>query len=216
MEPKIEHDGTRLRNYRVMKKITLPQAATLCGLSKSELSKLESGARPIRPDHIVRLAKVYSVTPLDLLTQNSKLRAFVEHVAERKGGVQQRQLPLFDGRQLATRHEQAPPQGKVACPIQLADIDSAYAVTITDMANAPALQPGVVLFVHPDRPPTINDLVINRLTWSPLVMYLRQSDDGDLYGLTLSKKRVDLDADDIDRLHKVVGIWMSGGANGAD
>ena len=97
MEPKIEHDGTRLRNYRVMKKITLTQAATLCGLSKSELSKLESGARPIRPDHIVRLAKVYSVTPLDLLTQNSKLRAFVEHVAERKGRRRREHRPVGPG-----------------------------------------------------------------------------------------------------------------------
>jgi hypothetical protein len=78
------------------------------------------------------------------------------------------------------------------------------------MANAPALLPGLVLYVHPKRPVMINDLVVNRVSWSPLVFYLRQSDDGDLYGLTLSKKRVDLQADDIDRLHKVAGIWMIG------
>src|SRR4051794_39778324 len=67
---------------------------------------------------------------------------------------------------------------------------------------------GVTVYVHPKRPVLNNDLVVNRVSWSPLVFYLRQSDDGDLYGLTLSKKRVDLQADDIDRLHKVAGIWM--------
>jgi transcriptional regulator with XRE-family HTH domain len=72
MDSKIEHDGVRLRNYRVMKNITLTKAATLCGVSKSELSKLESGARPIRPDHVIKLAGVYGTTPLDLLTPDSR------------------------------------------------------------------------------------------------------------------------------------------------
>jgi transcriptional regulator with XRE-family HTH domain len=211
MEPRIEHDGTRLRNYRVMKKLTLTEAAGLCGLSKSELSKLESGARPIRPDHIIKLAEVYGVTPLDLLTPDSKLRAFVEHVAERHGV--QRHIPLFDGKVLANQTTAAKPIGKVPCPVQLAEVPGAYAVSIADMANAPALLPGVVLHVHPGRPPLINDLVINRVSWSPLVFYLRQSDDGDLYGLTLTRKRVDLDADDADRLHKVAGIWMLNGGH---
>src|SRR3954469_7026286 len=106
MEPKIEHDGTRLHNYRVMKKITLTQAAGLCGLSKSELSKLESGARPMRPDHVIKLAEVYGVTPLDLLTPDSKLRAFVERVADVQ--CNQRDLPLYDGKALSSLKARAP------------------------------------------------------------------------------------------------------------
>jgi transcriptional regulator with XRE-family HTH domain len=206
MEPKIEHDGARLRNYRVMKNITLTKAATLCGVSKSELSKLESGARPVRPDHVIKLSGVYGITPLDLLTPDSKLRAFVERVADVQ--CNQRDLPLYDGKALSSLKESARPCGKVPCPIQLADVPGAYAVSISDMSNAPALLPGIVLHVHPKRPVVINDLVVNRVSWSPLVFYLRQSDDGDLYGLTLSKKRVDLQSDDIERLHKVAGIWM--------
>jgi transcriptional regulator with XRE-family HTH domain len=206
MESKIEHDGVRLRNYRVMKNITLTKAATLCGVSKSELSKLESGARPIRPDHVIKLAGVYGITPLDLLTPDSKLRAFVERAADVRTGPSD--LPLFDGKTLAAQKESARAIGKVPCPVQLADVPGAYAISISDMANAPALLPGIVLYVHPKRPVLINDLVVNRVAWSPLVFYLRQSDDGDLYGLTLSKKRVDLQADDIERLHKVAGIWM--------
>jgi transcriptional regulator with XRE-family HTH domain len=206
MDSKIEHDGVRLRNYRVMKNITLTKAATLCGVSKSELSKLESGARPVRPDHVIKLAGVYGITPLDLLTPNSKLRAFVERAADVQTVASD--LPLFDGKALSMQKELARATGKVPCPVQLADVPGAYAVTISDMANAPALLPGIVLYVHPKRPVVINDLVVNRLSWSPLVFYLRQSDDGDLYGLTLSKKRVDLHGDDIERLHKVAGIWM--------
>lgn len=209
MESKIEHDGVRLRNYRVMKNITLTKAATLCGVSKSELSKLESGARPVRPDHVIKLAGVYGITPLDLLTPESKLRAFVERASDtRKAGSTD--LPLFDGRSLSSQKEAARACGKTPCPIQLADVPGAYAVSIGDMTNAPALLPGIVLYVHPERSVMINDLVINRVTWSPLAFYLRQSDDGDFYGLTLSKKRVDLEVEDIERLHKVVGIWMNG------
>ncbi|EWY38210.1 hypothetical protein N825_14395 [Skermanella stibiiresistens SB22] len=211
METKVEHDGTRLRSYRVMKNITLTRAAGMCGVSKSELSKLESGARPIRPDHVIKLAGVYGITPLDLLTPDSKLRAFIEHAAETP--VAQREIPLFEGRALSLRHKDAKPTGKVPCPVQLIDVPGAYAVGICDMANAPALLPGVILHVHPARPVLINDLVINRVTWSPLVFFLRQTDDGDLYGLTLSKKRVDLDRDAIDLLHKVAGVWMLNGSS---
>jgi len=207
MDSKIEHDGVRLRNYRVMKNITLTKAATLCGVSKSELSKLESGARPIRPDHVIKLAGVYGITPLDLLTPDSKLRAFVERAADVQT-TSPSDIPLFDGKALSLQKELARPSGKVPCPVQLADVPGAYAISISDMANAPALLPGIILYVHPRRSVVINDLVVNRISWSPLVFYLRQSDDGDLYGLTLSKKRVDLQADDIERLHKVAGIWM--------
>ena len=207
MDSKIEHDGIRLRNYRVMKNITLTKAATLCGVSKSELSKLESGARPIRPDHVIKLAGVYGITPLALLTPESKLRAFVERAADVQTATPS-DIPLFDGKSLSLQKELARASGKVPCPMQLADVSGAYAISISDMANAPALLPGIILYVHPRRPVVINDLVVNRISWSPLVFYLRQSDDGDLYGLTLSKKRVDLQVDDIERLHKVAGIWM--------
>jgi hypothetical protein len=148
----------------------------------------------------------YGITPLDLLTPDSKLRAFVERAADVRTGTSE--LPLFDGKSLASQKESAHSIGKVPCPAQLADVSGAYAISISDMANAPALLPGIILYVHPKRPVVINDLVVNRVSWSPLVFYLRQSDDGDLYGLTLSKKRVDLQADDIERLHKVAGIWM--------
>ena len=104
MDSKIEHDGIRLRNYRVMKNITLTKAATLCGVSKSELSKLESGARPIRPDHVIKLAGVYGITPLDLLTPDSKLRAFVERAADGHTASPS-DIPLFDGKALSLQKE---------------------------------------------------------------------------------------------------------------
>lgn len=162
MEPKIEHDGLRLRNYRVMKNITLTKAATLCGVSKSELSKLESGARPVRPDHVIKLAGVYGITPLDLLTPESKLRAFVERASD-TGKAGSSDLPLFDGKSLGSQKESARAGGRTPCPVQLADVPGAYAVSISDMTNAPALFPGIVLYVHPGRSVMINDLVINRV-----------------------------------------------------
>ena len=187
MESKIEHDGVRLRNYRVMKNITLTKAATLCGVSKSELSKLESGARPVRPDHVIKLAGVYGITPLDLLTPDSKLRAFVERAADVQT-ASTRDLPLFDGKTLVSQKElaRASRQDPVPGPACRRSGSLCHQHQRHGQRTRPAARHNPLCSSR--RPVVINDLVVNRISWSPLVFYLRQSDDGDLYGLTLVEK----------------------------
>jgi len=64
------------------------------------------------------------------------------------------------------------------------------------------------LLVNPNAPANVGDLVINRLNFSPVAFYLRQDDDGLIYGMTLSRRRVDLSIEDVEKLHKVVGVWF--------
>ncbi|MFM2042809.1 MAG: hypothetical protein RLY86_1385 [Pseudomonadota bacterium] len=199
-------DGARLRDLRTRAGLSLAAAAAAGGMSKGELSKLETGVRPLRADHVVRLARVFGLPAADLLTPDSPYRALLADVATAGPAL----IPLYDGRDLARSGGEARPVGTVAPFDGIRGVAGAYAVTITDLSNAPALTPGVILHVDPGRVPTVGDLVVNRIHWSPLAFYLRQDDDGHLYGLTLSRRRVDLDLDDLDRLHKVAGIAYVG------
>ena len=196
------HDGVHLRTMRTSRGMSLAALANSAGLSKSEISKLENGVRPFRPDHVIRLAKIFGVGPVDMLAPNSPLRSMLGEVRT------ETDLPLYDGRELSRDGDNAIPRGKSPRPAPLRNAARAYAVTVNDLSNAPALAPGAVLQVNPDIPASVGDLVINRLSWSPLAFYLRQDDDGALYGLTLSRRRIDLRMEDVDKLHRVTGIWL--------
>jgi len=198
-------DAARLRALRGKSGLSLAAAAAAAGMSKGELSKLETGVRPIRPDHVVRLAKVFGLPAAEILSPGSPYRALLGEVTAPAATI-----PLYDGRDLVREGEKARPVGGVAPFEALRGVPGAYAVTIADLSNAPALTPGVILHVHPDRAPSVGDLVINRVGWSPLAFYLRQDDDGRFYGLTLSRRRVDLELDEVERLHKVAGISFVG------
>ncbi|MQP66628.1 helix-turn-helix domain-containing protein [Niveispirillum sp. SYP-B3756] len=196
------HDGVHLRTMRTSRGMSLATLANSAGLSKSEISKLENGVRPFRPDHVIRLAKIFGVGPSDMLSPSSPLRSML---GDSKAETE---LPLYDGRDLAREGSNATARSKTARPAALRSVAGAYAVTVADLNNAPAFAPGAVLLVNPEATAKVGDLVVNRVSWSPLAFYLRQDDDGGLYGLTLSRKRVELAMDDAEKLHRVVGIWL--------
>lgn len=47
--------------------MTLQDVAEASGFSRSELSKLETGQRPLRADHLIKLAPAFGVSPNDLV-----------------------------------------------------------------------------------------------------------------------------------------------------
>ncbi|WP_162305880.1 helix-turn-helix domain-containing protein [Oleisolibacter albus] len=200
-----EQDGPRLRALREERGLSLARLAAAAGMSKGELSKLENGVRPLRPDHVLRLGRAMGLNPEALLAPGSPLLALMlPQRAERTS------LPLYDGRDLTRAGSAAEAIGIVPAPEQLRGDPDAYAIVINDLSNAPALMPGVVLHVSPAGVPRVGDLVINRVSWTPLAFYLRQDDDGQLYGLTLSRRRVTLDLEDVEKLHRVAGVWFMG------
>lgn len=196
------HDGVHLRMMRTSRGMSLAALATSAGLSKSEISKLENGVRPFRPDHVIRLAKIFGVGPTEMLSPASPLRTML---SENKTDTE---LPLYEGRDLARDGVDAKSASTIARAPQMRNIAGAYAVTVNDLSNAPAIGIGAILLVNPNAPANVGDLVINRLNFSPLAFYLRQDDEGTIYGLTLSRRRVDLSIEDVEKLHKVVGIWF--------
>lgn len=196
------HDGVHLRMMRTSRGMSLAALATSAGLSKSEISKLENGVRPFRPDHVIRLAKIFGVGPTDMLSPASPLRSML---SENRADSE---LPLFDGREMARDGASVAARGHMARPQQLRGARHAYAVTVNDLSNTPALPIGSTLLVNPDQQANVGDLVINRLNFAPLAFYLRQDDEGTLYGMTLSRRRVELSMDDVEKLHRVSGVWF--------
>ncbi|MFV3131059.1 helix-turn-helix domain-containing protein [Niveispirillum sp. KHB5.9] len=196
------HDGVHLRMMRTSRGMSLAALANSAGLSKSEISKLENGVRPFRPDHVIRLAKIFGVGPTEMLSPASPLRSML---SESKAEAE---LPVYEGRDLARDGLEAKSAGTIARPPQMRGVQGAYAVTVHDLSNMPAIGIGATLLINPNAPANVGDLVVNRLNFAPLALYLRQDDEGVIYGLTLSKKRVELSMDDLDKLHRVVGIWF--------
>lgn len=84
-------DGARLRSLRGKAGMSLAAAAAAAGMSKGELSKLETGARPIRPDHVVRLARVFGLPAAELLTPGNPYRELLGEVQPPEAGI-----PLLD------------------------------------------------------------------------------------------------------------------------
>lgn len=197
------HDGVHLRMMRTSRGMSLAALATSAGLSKSEISKLENGVRPFRPDHVIRLAKIFGVGPTEMLSPASPLRTML---AENKADTE---LPLYEGRDLARDGVEAKGAGTICRAPQMRNIAGAYAVTVHDLSNAPAIGIGATLLVNPNAPANVGDLVINRLNFNPLAFYLRQDDEGVIYGMTLSRRRIDLSIEDVEKLHKVAGIWFA-------
>lgn len=188
---------------RTSRGMSLAALATSAGLSKSEISKLENGVRPFRPDHVIRLAKIFGVGPTEMLSPASPLRTML---SESRTDTE---LPLYESRDLSRDGLDARSAGAVARPPQMRGVVGAYAVTVHDLSNAPAIGIGATLLVNPNAPANVGDLVINRLNFTPLAFYLRQDDDGAIYGMTLSRRRVDLSMEDVEKLHRVAGIWFA-------
>src|SRR5262249_45203546 len=132
--PETEH--ARLRHFRLACDMTLSEAAHKSGLSKSEISKLESGARRIRADHLHRLARIYGAPAHELAGPSSALTALLGsngatiRAAETNGGT----LPVFSTNLLARQHDNAQEISRVSAPLQLRGDASAYAVEVTDMS----------------------------------------------------------------------------------
>ncbi len=196
------HDGVHLRMMRSSRGMSLAALAASAGLSKSEISKLENGVRPFRPDHVIRLAKIFGVGPTEMLSPASPLRSML---SENKADAE---VPVYEGRDLSRDGVEAKAAGTMPRPPQMRGVQGAYAVTVHDLSNAPAIGIGTTLLVNPNAPPNVGDLVINRLNFAPVAFYLRQDDEGVIYGMTLSRRRVELSMDDLDRLHRVAGVWF--------
>jgi len=145
----------RIREFRTARGWSLQKLAESVGTNKSQIDKLEKGARRLTVDWMVRLAKPLGCDP----------REFLPHTPELPD-KKTKALP-FAKYTTAAGPNLIPvrgPDGKVVDhvprPYFLAHAKGAYAVYMPDGTMAPMYRPKQLLFINPYKPASAGNGVV--------------------------------------------------------
>ncbi len=144
----------RIRTYRQQRGWSLQQLAEASGTSKSQIDKLEKGARRLTVDWMVRLAKPLGCDPRDLMEQAEDLKFEPVKFGTTKapGGM----IPLRGwqhGKKKKTAMLADKPIDYVPRPYYLSHSRDAYALVVADESMMPMYRPRQILFVNPYKSP---------------------------------------------------------------
>ncbi len=196
----------RIREWRNRRRMSLAELGEIVGLSRSEISKLESGNRRVRADHLVVLAKALKVAPEDLMDKDTVKELIGDGLPSRPSAATLTvvQVRRANGLvQIVTAesglHGDAPPQ--------IANVPGAYAFYMPDTSMEPRVPVGAQLFVNPMLPPRAGDLaVITRGEEAPVLASIeRRSNALVAIAGTIA---VDLNDATINETARVVGMWF--------
>jgi len=81
----------RIRDLREQRKLTQAELALLVEVDETAISRWESGARPLTPTVLARLAKVFKCETWEVLVDRDGLRGLVRVSAGEKVGVEEDQ-----------------------------------------------------------------------------------------------------------------------------
>lgn len=201
--------SNRIREWRNRRRMSLAELGEAVGLSRSEISKLESGHRRIRADHLVVLAKALKISPEDLMDKETVREMIGEGparpfefpqvrvmAAHRQGGTII--LQVLD----ASATTDAPPI--------LARVPGAYAFYMPDESREPRVPVGALVFVHPLLPVRSGDLAVITLTGSDPVLASVERREKQLIAI-VGGGQADIDLSDtrLASAHRVAGLWFS-------
>lgn len=147
----------RIREFRSARGWSLQNLAEAAGTSKSQIDKLEKGARRLTVDWMMRLAKPLGCDPRDLLphaapeTRGMKFKS-VRPGAGKAANANTVLIPVRNAAGTAVDH--------VPRPYYLMHAKDAYALYVTDAAMTPMYRPGQMLFVNPYKPASSGDGVV--------------------------------------------------------
>jgi transcriptional regulator with XRE-family HTH domain len=200
----------RIREWRTRRRMSLAELGETVGLSRSEISKLESGSRRVRADHLVVLAKALKVPPEELMDK--------EMVRDMLGELpppppaQGPTLPLLQARR-QDGMVIIPPQEtgvvSIAAPPQVANVPGAYAFYMPDTSLEPRVPVGAVLFVNTMLPPRAGDLALVTVSGqSPVLAMVERRGDALLAVVGKETAPIDLSADAVGAAHRVAGLWF--------
>jgi transcriptional regulator with XRE-family HTH domain len=180
---------TPLKRILAAKDIRLDDLAKGTGLSKSYLSRLAAGKRPLSTKHIPKIAGYLGVAPQDLIGNDvtvnshnssrskvnmlSSVPGIVPDTArpdllhETAGGAAR--LPIRGRNVIGKDGVMLNPDGNdvvdtVEAPTGLTSVRGSYAIFITDNRMDPRYEQGEVVCVNPHRPPRPNDYVVIQIS----------------------------------------------------
>lgn len=188
--------------------MSLAELGEIVGLSRSEISKLESGSRRVRADHLVALAKAMKVAPEDLMDKEAVRELIGDGASARPVAAS---LAIAQARRqngtiviltdLASVNGEAPPQ--------IVNVPGAYAFYMPDTSMEPRVPVGALLYVHPLLPPRAGDLaVIAKTGEAPTLASIERRSNALVAIIGAALDPIDLNDPDIAQTARIVGMWF--------
>ena len=198
----------RIREWRNRRHMSLAELGEMVGLSRSEISKLESGSRRVRADHLVILAKALKASPEDLMDKDTVRDMLGDLPPQPPEPVPS--LPVAQARRQngAVVVLPGPTNLAVEAPPQLANLSGAYAFYMPDTSLEPRVPVGALLYVHPLLPPRAGDLALVTLGGAPPLLAAVERQDHTLRAIAGDAPPVDLDDPRVTGTMRVAGLWF--------
>lgn len=199
----------RIREWRNRRRMSLAELGEAVGLSRSEISKLESGNRRVRADHLVVLAKALKISPDELMDRET-VRDMIGEPAPASAAAPAVQVVATrrqNGVIVILRHD---PGAAAEAPPQLARVPGAYAFYMPDTSREPRVPVGALLYVHPLLPARAGDLAAVGLGDAPPVLASIERRSTALVAVIGGDgENIDLNDPRVVSAQRVAGLWFA-------
>jgi transcriptional regulator with XRE-family HTH domain len=198
----------RIREWRNRRRMSLAELGEVVGLSRSEISKLESGSRRVRADHLIVLAKALKVAPEDLMDQTAVRELMGDAVPTLRGvpSLAVAQTQRQKGTITILKDETSV---AVEAPPQVANVAGAYAFYMPDTSLEPRVPVGALLYVHPLLPPRAGDLAVVVVDHAPPVLASIERRSNALVAIIGNDgTSMDLNDPSVTAAARVAGMWF--------
>jgi transcriptional regulator with XRE-family HTH domain len=200
--------ANRIREWRNRRRLSLAELGEIVGLSRSEISKLESGSRRVRADHLVVLAKALKVAPEDLMDKEAVRELIGESVSARPTlpNLLVVQVRRQDGT-IRLQIDDSSIGGEA--PPQIANVAGAYAFYMPDTSMEPRVPVGALLYVHPFLPPRAGDLaVITYGQETPVLASIERHSNALVAIVGPTSPPIDLNDPAVSQTARIAGMWF--------
>lgn len=200
--------ANRIREWRNRRRMSLAELGEIVGLSRSEISKLESGSRRVRADHLVVLAKALKVAPEDLMDKDAVRELIGDSAVTRPTAAS---LTIVSARRqngtITIVTDQSSVNGEA--PPQIANVPGAFAFYMPDTSMEPRVPVGALLYVHPILPPRAGDLAVISYGSEPPTLASVERRSNALVAITgANMPPLDLNDPAVTHTARIVGMWF--------
>lgn len=198
----------RIREWRNRRRMSLAELGEIVGLSRSEISKLESGSRRVRADHLVVLAKALKVAPEDLMDKDAVRELIGDGPVSRPSPASLTvvQVRRHNGTILVLTDESSVSGD---APPQIANVPGAYAFYMPDTSMEPRIPVGALLYVNPMLPPRAGDLAVVTVEGDVPVLTSVERRSNALVAIAASAARpIDLNDPSVVQAARIAGMWF--------
>ncbi len=225
--------GAGLRQIRNDKNLTLIEVAESADMTLSVYHRIEMGQREVSDKEFKNIAKALSIEPDELKSDIKKLeeKGMLDEIIQRNdakykllstprgaisgfgtAGIDTMKISVFgvagrDGNIVVDFDEETK---KVSRPTQLYNKKEAYGLNLCTRRLGSLLPTRSILFIDPQEVVSVGDIAVYYENPDEAkVVSIREDDNGYLYGIRWNPdERVEINNNDLSRVHKVVAIYL--------